>query len=280
MASLLDRLSAPGGPVRTKSGSGQRPGSSSGPYNRTQRPPKGDPDSQWSHDLYESHNSLSARLGNEPTAPKAAINNLAARALREATGGAGGRTSPGGDQLSIRGASSKGNVVDVSGLAAGTTAEDVAAIFKQCGAITEQRLMDGGENPRVRLQFKTAAAATSAISKFHNQPADGKVLQVTVVGVSTAGASLASRFGPDGMDLVRQEGSVDVLMDTDSNGGSKLRSDALLKTDPRAQVLVAPPGANPREYSQGGGRRGGRGRGRRGRGGRGRGGGNERMDMD
>jgi RNA recognition motif. (a.k.a. RRM, RBD, or RNP domain) len=187
--------------------------------NRTQRPPKGDVDSQWSHDLYESHNSLSARLGNEPTAPKAALNNLAARALREATG-AGGRTSPGGDQLSIRGASSKGNVVDVSGLAGGTTAEDVAAIFKQCGAITEQRLMDGGENPRVRLHFKTVAAASSAISKFHNQPADGKVLQVTVVGVSTAGASLASRFGTDGMDLVRQEGSVDVLMDTDSNGGS------------------------------------------------------------
>ena len=166
--------------------------------------------------MYESHNSLSARLGNEPTPPKAALNNLATRALREATGS----SNSGGGGLSIRGASSKGNVVDVSGLAAGTTAEDVAAIFKQCGTITEQRLMEGGENPRVRLHFKTQANAASAISKFHNQPADGKVLQVNVVGVSTAGASLASRFGNDGMDLVRQEGSVDVLMDTDSNGGS------------------------------------------------------------
>lgn len=59
----------------------------------------------------------------------------------------------------------------------------------------------------------------------------------------------------------------------------KLRSDELLKTDPRAQVLLAPPGAettaNP---TRGGGRRGGRGRGNR-RGGR-RGGIAARMDLD
>ena len=46
----------------------------------------------------------------------------------------------------------------------------------------------------------------------------------------------------------------------------KLRSDSLLNADPRAHVLVAPPGADQTEYSRGrGGRRGGRGRGRRGR---------------
>lgn len=94
----------------------------------------------------------------------------------------------------------------------------MAAIFKQCGAITEQKLMEGGDNPRVRLHFKTPAAAASAITKFNNQPADGKVLRVTIVGTSTVGQSLASRFGNDGLALVREEGSVDVLMDTGSNG--------------------------------------------------------------
>lgn len=46
-----------------------------------------------------------------------------------------------------------------------------------------------------------------------------------------------------------------------------MRSDAMI-SDPRASVQIAPPGADPREYTQqtrGGGRgRGGRGRGRRG----------------
>jgi hypothetical protein len=62
-----------------------------------------------------------------------------------------------------------------------------------------------------------------------------------------------------------------------------MRSDSILKEDPRAQVLVAPPGTKPEEYSQGpsgrGGRRGGRGgRGRGGRRGGGRGG--NRMELD
>ena len=58
---------------------------------------------------------------------------------------------------------------------------------------------------------------------------------------------------------------------------SKLRSDELLTKDARAHVLVAPPGADPKEYTQqrGGGR--GRGRGGRRRGGRG---GAAKMDVD
>ena len=46
--------------------------------------------------------------------------------------------------------------------------------------------------------------------------------------------------------------------------GRKLRSDELLAKDSRAHVLVAPPGADPKEYTQApaGGRGGGRGRGR------------------
>ena len=207
--------------------------------------------------------------------------------------------------MSIKGASTQGNVVEVKGLAPGTTAEDVAAIFKQCGAVVDQKLVEGGRNVRVRIHFKTAGAAKAAVTKFHGQPADGKVLEVSIVGSTAAGQTLASRFGKDGLGLVRQEGSVDVLMETDSAPTSyalflasqphqfayshcrKLRSDALLGSDPRAQVLVAPPGVDPTEYTQssdyrGGRRGGGRGRGhRRGRGGRGgRNVGSNKMDTD
>lgn len=67
-----------------------------------------------------------------------------------------------------------------------------------------------------------------------------------------------------------------------------MRSDSLLKADPRAHVLLAPPGADPADYmpeateTRNGGRRGGRGRGGAGRGGRRgrRGGIASRMDLD
>jgi len=66
----------------------------------------------------------------------------------------------------------------------------------------------------------------------------------------------------------------------------KMRSDSLLKADPRAHVLIAPPGADPADYlpasteTRGGGRRGhGRGRGGR-RGGRRGANGGARMDLD
>jgi hypothetical protein len=188
--------------------------------------------------------------------------------------------------LTIKGAGSAGNVVEVSGLVGGTTAEDVAAIFKRCGQITEQKSVSNNKNdPKIRITFKTAASAMSAVQKFHNQPADGKILSVKVVGASAAGTSLGGRLGDvDGLGLVREEGSVDVLMDAGEESGSKLRSDSLLRTDPRAHVILAPPGADPAEYGtsntthRGGGRRGGRGRGgRRGK----RGGGiAARMDLD
>uniref|UniRef100_A0A8H7Y8K6 RRM domain-containing protein n=1 Tax=Psilocybe cubensis TaxID=181762 RepID=A0A8H7Y8K6_PSICU len=282
MASLLERMNIPTnslGPVRSK----QSNRGASAPYNRANRAPRGDVDSQWSHDLFESHNSLSARLNVTPTAPKANLNPIAQKAIRDAT--TGSRT----DSLSIKGAGSMGNVVEVTGLVGGTTAEDVAAIFKRCGQITDQKSMSNNRNdPRIRITFKTAASATSAVQKFNNQPADGKILSVKIVGASATGTSLGGRLGgSDGLDIVRDEGSVDVLMNTGEDTGSKMRSDSLLNSDPRAQVLLAPPGADPADYTQtpetrGGGRRGGRGRGgaRSGRG-RKRGGNNGgRMEVD
>lgn len=187
---------------------------------------KGDSDAPWSHDLYESHNSLSARLSDQPGVPKPNITNLAKRALRDATGtsssAADSTTTKEG--FSIKGASSgasQGNVVEISGLVAGTTAEDVAAIFKACGPIVSSKVVQGGDDVKVRLTFKAATSATSAVQKFNNQPADGKILSVRVVGKTAQGTSLSNRLGgPDGLGLVRQEGSVDVLMATDGESGS------------------------------------------------------------
>ncbi|KAF7321570.1 Proline dehydrogenase [Mycena kentingensis (nom. inval.)] len=270
MASLLERMSIPAngagaGPVRSKSNA---PSRKSSPYGR---PPKGDADSAWSHDMFESHNSLSARMNITPTAPKVALGNgngILGKALLAATGPGGG--------LSIKGAStsSKGNVVEVTGLVSGTSADDVAAIFKRCGEIVKTASIPGPQ-VTIRVTFKTPAAASAAVSKFDGQPADGKTLSVRVVGTTAAGTSLGGRLG----GLVRDEGSVDVLMES-ADSGSKMRSDSLT-TDPRAQVLVAPPGANPKDYVQGAPTRGrgGRGRARGGgrRGGAKRGG---RMDVD
>ena len=85
------------------------------PQSRSPRMPKGDVNGTWQHDMYAAHNSLGARLGNKERPPKMNL-SLAERALAEATGEKG---------ISIKGASSRGNVVEVSGLADGTTSADV-----------------------------------------------------------------------------------------------------------------------------------------------------------
>jgi hypothetical protein len=189
--------------------------------NRPNRPPKGDVDSPWSHDLYEtelSNNSLSARLTAHPTAPKANFTTIAQKALRAATS-----PSFSSEQLSIKGAStgSQGNVVEVTGLVPGTTAEDVVAIFKRCGVVSNAKTVPGGDEVRIRVTFKSPSSASAAVQKFNNQPADGKTLSVRIVGSTSAGTTLGGRLGgSDGLGLVREEGSVDVLMDTDGDKGS------------------------------------------------------------
>lgn len=148
--------------------------------------------------------------------PKPSINNLAQRALRDATTATGSK-----DQgFSIKGAgNAQGNVVEVTGLVAGTTADDVAAIFKRCGVIVLSKLVQGGDDVKVRITFKVATSATSAVQKFHNQAADGKVLNVRIVGSTAAGTSFSNRLGgPDGLGLVKDEGSVDVLMGGGDSG--------------------------------------------------------------
>ncbi|KAI0629063.1 hypothetical protein C8Q77DRAFT_1066655 [Trametes polyzona] len=263
MASLLERISLPPGaapsvgPVRSKS---NRAAASSAPYNKNKRLPKADVNDTWKHDMFNSEpRSLSARLTSAPTsAPKLNL-GIADKALRDAIGEKG---------LSIKGASSRGNVVQVAGLARGTTAADVEAIFKRCGAITSAVLHSNSPDPIVRLTYKNEKDAQAAVAKFHGQPADGRTLEVKIVG--GVNATLSGRIG-----AALVEGSVDVLMgDDNATSGSKLRSDELLGKDARAHVLVAPPGADPKDYVQKPNR--GRGRGR----GRGRRGGAAKMDVD
>ncbi|KAF8141266.1 hypothetical protein EV363DRAFT_1425405 [Boletus edulis] len=232
--SLLARLSttttttsttADGGPVRPRSAN------RNSPYTRPSRPPKGDPDAQWSHDLYEDPDkpSLSARLSASAAAPRKPDSILVQRAIRDATATGG---------ISIKGASTSanGNVVQVDGLVKGTSPADVEAIFRRCGAIISSELVNhqASENP------------SAAVAKFDKQPADGRILHVAIVGVQSVG--LSGRLG--GMDLVNENGSVDVLMGAGDDAGSKLRSDLIMNSDPRATVLVAPPGVDPKVYSQ------------------------------
>ncbi|KAI0262560.1 hypothetical protein BC834DRAFT_890754 [Gloeopeniophorella convolvens] len=275
MASLLERMNvspdAGVGPVRSKS---QRAGSS--PYTR---PPKGDINSQWKHDMFqqggEGGKSLSDRLDTpSKDAPPKMNFGGAARALREATGLTVDK------ELSILGASTRGNVVEVTGLVKGTSAEDVEAIFKRCGPITQSSVKQSGNGEvTVRLTFKQEKDAREAVRTFDKQVADGRTLGVRIVG--GVNASLSGRLG-----LGAVNGSVDALMETDS--GSKMRSDDIISRDPeaaaRAHILIAPPGADPKDYVPAASGRGGRGRGRgrprRGAGGGRREKGDGKMELD
>ena len=95
---------------------------------RPPRLPKGDVNDTWKHDMFESANSLGARLGGKATVPKINVSG-AERALREANGEKG---------IAIKGASSRGNVVEVSGLADGTTSEDVEV----CAGVLRRRVQE------------------------------------------------------------------------------------------------------------------------------------------
>lgn len=150
-------------------------------------------------------------MDNSPSAPKANLSHaIVGKALQAATSASG---------LAIKGAATQGNVVEVTGLADGTTTDDVAAIFKRCGEITKTTLVSSKPEVKIRVTFKSPSSATGAVQKFHNQPADGKTLSVQIIGSAATG--LAGRLGgPDGLGLVREEGSVDVLMETSAEGGS------------------------------------------------------------
>ncbi|THH06977.1 hypothetical protein EW145_g3709 [Phellinidium pouzarii] len=224
---------------------------------------KADEDNVWKHDLYKGPGkSLNSRLSDVPMSGPRVNSSGAALALRQAIGLGVSRSSSSAD-LNIKGASAMGsNVVQIENLAAGTSAADVEAIFKRCGHIIESYVFGPKDASKVtvRLKFKNTEDAKRAVIDYDGKSADGNTLTVSVIG--SASTSLGGRLAGGVVN-----GTVDVLMDEDpdASGGSKMRSDELL-SDPRAQVLVVPPGVDPAEYEQQGGR--GRGRASRGRGGR------------
>jgi len=87
--------------------------------NRKERPPRGDINSPWEHDMFlgggSQKSSLVERLSEEQKPPRVNM-GAAARALEKATGT---------KDISIKGASVRGNLIEVKGLVAGTTADDV-----------------------------------------------------------------------------------------------------------------------------------------------------------
>ncbi|KAG2738979.1 hypothetical protein P692DRAFT_20882158 [Suillus brevipes Sb2] len=207
--SLLERLNVPIdngagapsiGPVRTKSGS------CSSPYEDPEKP------------------SLSSRLTLNAPQPHKPDSRLAQRVLRDVAGDS--KTS--GLGLSIKGASAVplGNVVEVRGLVRGTTAADVEAIFKRCGTIVSSEIVSPkvSENIIVRITFKLPAQADAAVNKFNGRPADGKILQVSIVGTKAVG--LSGRLV--GVDIV--DDSVDVLMAQQARQVQARRNDSGLLT--------------------------------------------------
>ena len=73
--------------------------------------------------------------------------------------------------------------------------------------------MAGGStanSPVVRVTFKHEKDAQAAVAKFNGQPADGRTLEVKIVG--GVNATLSGRMG-----VAVQDGSVDVLMGDSDN---------------------------------------------------------------
>ncbi|KDQ20010.1 hypothetical protein BOTBODRAFT_27420 [Botryobasidium botryosum FD-172 SS1] len=227
----------------------------------------GNPDDVWRHDMFAAHNnivggSLAARLGTEarpgansdrrPTRGGRSVSApiVDTSVIRGIVGGKAGRgagAGPSGGPISIKGASAGPVTVEVRELAPGTTTADVELIFSQHGKVISTTMPD--DQPAgsvvVHVKFEERSDALSSCKAFDGQEADGHILRVAIL---PAEKTVVDRFG------AKRTMDVDVLPD-DQRGGSKMYSDSLVESDPRAQVLTRPPQA-------GGNFRRGRGRGR------------------
>ncbi|KAF8583834.1 hypothetical protein K439DRAFT_1634055 [Ramaria rubella] len=217
-----------------------------------------DADGMWKHDRHEgAGGTLASRLqGKESPRPRPDL-SIVQSVLRN--------VAPDARGLSIKGAGlPQQPIVEVKGLVAGTTAEDVRAIFQTCGPILKARLSNTSteQSPHVLLYYEKREHAQSAVSKFNGLPADGQKLSVVL---SSQSLSVEERVYSDGKN-------VDILVSEQPSG--KMYSDDIVASDPRAHVLVGDFTVDEPTNSG----RVGRGRGRRGRGGARRAAG--RMEVD
>ncbi|KAG8988077.1 hypothetical protein FRB90_002971 [Tulasnella sp. 427] len=249
------------------------------PYTRPNRdlPPA---DGNWVHDKFAEINdipaaggALASRIsGGVATGSDGAGAKLFARALDGGRPSGVGpmRRAASGGSLSIKGASApQSTILEIKELVAGTSADDVKAIFSQCGIIRDAWTLPSGnsETTVIRVKFAERDGMLKAIKQFNGQVADGRTLSVKEVGPA------------------RQKDLIDEGMEEDNEAsGSKGRmySDGI----PGGKIVSEPPKIEKLEkidlvndkWSRGGGRGGSRGRGGRGRGGRGRGGNNMQLD--
>jgi RNA recognition motif-containing protein len=93
----------------------------------------------------------------------------------------------------------------------------VQEIFSQCGTVLEKRLLSKPSDPtaRVYIKFENASAAQSAVSNFDKQPADGNILQVSIIN-----SALGSRMG---VKIKSADGPVDLLVPSESVMGGCVR---------------------------------------------------------
>jgi len=216
------------------------------------RPTRLSSDEPWKHDMFAKQHKieggeLGARMAVAEKAGSTTLNT--SLSLQKALAAVNGSSSASSKDIIIRGAS--GVTVEVRELVKGTTAEDVEAIFNRCGKVLYSKLV---KTPRtdsetVHVKFENQDQAERAVSMFNKEKADGRFLEVEIIN---NGLTLKGAGGGN---------SIDALLEDGTSGGSKLRSDAIMATDTRAQVMTNPWG----KTSNRGGRRG-RGRGARGRG--------------
>ena len=106
----------------------------------------------------KTRSSLGDRIGGTAGAPPKVSLSMAEKALKEATGEKG---------LTIKGASAKGNVVDVTGLADGTTSEDVEVCRVYDATMLDIRCLKGclGHLQTMRTHHQTRTQEQEAGSR-------------------------------------------------------------------------------------------------------------------
>ncbi|KIJ51326.1 hypothetical protein M422DRAFT_776602 [Sphaerobolus stellatus SS14] len=248
--SLLQRLEEP------RKGAGRLLGArrSAAPYQKRRSasaPEPAEPEGVWKHDKFEevSGGPLAARLFDREVRPRTDLS-----AVNKALGV--GPSSSRLSGLSIRGASSDPTVI-VSGLVAGTTVDDVKAIFQGCGTINKAvaHSTSTPQIPVVALHYARREDAQKAIDNFNGQVADGSPLKV--VFASNDPASVREK-------VLSGKKNEDLLASSTERVAGKMYSDSMVDGRTPPAIGVFDPPSRPGRGGRGGrGRRGGRG-GRRG----------------
>jgi hypothetical protein len=167
---------------------------------------------------------LGARMA-VPDKPPTSSSASRTLSLQKALSAAGAASHPKGSKdFSIRGAS--GVTVEVRELVKGTTAADVEvgipftwqvgpllisffhlqAIFGRCGNVISSKLTSpsGADSETVHVKFENQDHAAKAVSMFNKQAADGRILEVEILGNA----------------LLPTSKSVDALLEDSGTGGS------------------------------------------------------------